>query len=223
MKSKIIASSITFAGLMVIASAVQAQSINVSVIGTVIPAACVPALAGGGVADYGDIPAGTLNATAFNVLAQKAIAFTINCEQPAMVGISAVDNRSSSVVPGITVAAAPGFSDLYNYGLGTVSGANVGGFAMTLEQGSFTVDGVATPTLLSQDTGVTWGATGLGGIRHTANNIISWGATPAAGPLAGRVFAGTLTVQAVLNKGSALPLTANVPLDGSATLSLVYL
>ncbi|MCH1996717.1 DUF1120 domain-containing protein, partial [Achromobacter xylosoxidans] len=54
--------SLALAGSMA-ASVAQAQSIDVRVIGTITPAACIPSLAGGGVVDYGNIAASTLNQT----------------------------------------------------------------------------------------------------------------------------------------------------------------
>ncbi|WP_266168863.1 DUF1120 domain-containing protein [Dyella subtropica] len=224
MKTKLLAAAIAVTGLVALAPTTYAQSIDVKVIGTITPSVCTPSIAGGGVVDYGTIPAATLNQTAFNVLPEKGVAFTITCpDGPAHVGVTVVDNESSSMVAGITAAIAAGFTDGYNYGLGTVSGANVGGYVMRMKQGSFTVDGTATPTISSNDSGTTWLSSTSGGMGHFAGSMVSWGTTPAAGPTMGALFSGTLGVQAVLNKGSALPLTADVPLAGSATMTLVYL
>jgi type 1 fimbria pilin len=220
MKTKLLAATAALNALAALAPGAHAQSVDVSVIGTIVPPACVPAISGGGVIDYGHIAASSLSATAFTVLPAHAAAFTINCDAPVKVGIAGADNRSSSRVAGIVAALNPGYSESYNFGLGTFSGANVGGYAMTLA--AVTVDGSAARPLVSADSGTSW-VVGGDGLTHVGSQVRSWGTSLAAGPLAGEVIVGTLNVQAVLNKSTALPLSADVPLDGSATLSLVYL
>jgi type 1 fimbria pilin len=221
MKTKLLAAAAALTALAALAPVAHAQSVDVSVIGTIVPPACVPAISGGGVIDYGNIPANTLSATGYTVLPAHTAAFTINCDAPAKVGVTAADNRASSMIAGITAAIGSGYNDDYNYGLGTVSGSNVGGYAMTISNA--TIDGTTLVQLRSTDNGATWAGSPSGALLHTGGAIRSWGASVAAGPMAGRVIAGTLTVTAVLNKSTALPLSADVPLDGSATLSLVYL
>lgn len=220
MKTKLITASIALAGLMSVAATASAQSINVSVKGTITPAACIPVLSGGGVVDYGNIPASTLNMSTFNILPKKAVAFSVTCAAATKIAVSVVDNRLASIVPGAVAAIRPDLLDVYNFGLGTVSGANVGGYTLSFDPASFTVDGVSPQSIASSNNGVTW--VGTGGY-FGPNYWSSWGVSPAAGPISGKTFAGTLSVQAVLNKGSALPLTAAVPLDGNATMTINYL
>lgn len=220
-KSNLLASAIALTGLFALASSVHAQSVDVSVIGTIEPAACIPTISGGGVIDYGVIAASTLNSTSFNVLPARTGTFTINCDAPAQVGITAADNRAASRVPGAVAAINAAYTDVRNFGLGTVSGANVGGYIMQLA--GVNVDAANNvPRLLSTNGGATWAA--AGGVLYNDNAaIMSWGASAAAGVTPGEVITGNFIVQAVLNKGSDLPLTSDVPLDGSATLTLVYL
>lgn len=195
----------------------HAQSINVSIIGKIVPATCVPSLSGGGVVNYNQIPAATLNATSFTVLESKSLALTISCDSPVALAISAIDNAAGSRVPGITKAIGWQYTDAYNFGLGTVSGANVGGVIIGLS--SVTVDGTVHGRIASHNDGATWAWDG-GGFVVDGTVLTSWGTTT---PIVGTTIAGNMFIQAVLNKAADLPLTADVPLAGSATLTLVYL
>lgn len=199
----------------------QAASIDVKVIGTITPGACTPTMAGGGTIDYGTIGAAELSKTNFTLLPEKVVDFTIRCNAPSKVAIRAVDNRESSVVPGITMAIGSSFPDVYNYGLGAVSGANVGGYAMLMKQGTFTADTKAVVAIRSSNSGTSWSPTTDGSQIKTGTYLTSWASTSTGLPVAFSVLSGSFSVQAVLNKASALPLTANVTLDGSATLELV--
>ena len=219
--TKPLAAALALTGLAAFVPAAQAQSIDVQVIGTITPAACVPAIAGGGVIDYGKIAASTVSRTDYTVLPAKDVSFTITCDAATRVAVATVDNAAASRIGGIVLALGPGYNDTQNFGLGTVSGANVGGYVMNLRQGSFTVDGTAQESIASFDNGTTWVGQSLGAVYHN-NGLNSWG-TAATGPVAGAVISGTLGVQGVLNKGSELPLSADVPLAGSATMTLTYL
>lgn len=218
MKTKSFAAFILLAAVVFAAPALPAQSINVSVIGTVTPAACLPTLAGGGVVDYGNIPASGLNMSTFNVLPSKAVAFSVTCAAPMRIAISTIDNRLASVVPGAAAALVPGLLDSYNFGLGTVSGANVGGYTLTF--GTFTIDGSQMQSLTSMNGGTNWF---VASPLVSSGHLLSWGISAVAGPQSGKIFSGTLIVTAILNKGAVLPLTSAVPLDGLATMTIVYL
>ncbi|CUI38460.1 DUF1120 domain-containing protein [Achromobacter xylosoxidans] len=203
---------------------VPAQSIDVRVIGTITPPACVPTISGGGIIDYGNIAARTLNKTAVTQLPDRAVPFSISCDAPTRVAIAATDNRASSRVPGIlSIFGGDASNDGYNFGLGTVSGANVGGFGLRMEQGTFTTDGVNAFTVASTNSGTSWLHLSAGMFQHTNTWLTSWSGTQGGAPNAFTNLAGTLTVRTVLNRGDALPLGDEVPLDGLATLELVYL
>lgn len=202
----------------------QAQSVDVQVIGTITPGACNPILAGGGVIDYGNIPASTLSMTAFNRLPERTVAFSITCNAPTRVAVRTRDNRTASQVPGIVATISPGYTDVFNFGLGTVSGANVGGYIVTMKPGTFTADGATVFTVISVTNGAgsTWLDTN-GVVWHSAPILASWSDTLRGQPIAFSSLSGELVVTVVLNRGDALPLGDEVPLDGLATLELVYL
>lgn len=201
----------------------QAQSIDVRVIGTITPAACIPSLAGGGVVDYGNIAASTLNQTTATALPVRSVAFTITCDAPTRVALRAMDNRASSAVPGIIQIVSPGLTAEHTFGLGVGAGKNIGGFALQLEPGGITLDGsTAITNMASSDGGATW--TGrFGGYTRHDGRMMSWATTGSTVPTAFTTMAGTLDVHTVIDKAENLTLTSDVELDGLATLELVYL
>ncbi|WP_160174175.1 DUF1120 domain-containing protein [Sphingopyxis sp. MWB1] len=203
--------------------AASAQSIDVRVIGTITPAACTPNISGGGVIDYGNIPAATLSPTSFTVLPEQEVPISITCDAPTKVAVRAVDNRAASRVANITDVINPAITNDGNFGLGTVSGADVGGYVMRMKQGTFTMDGAPGFTVLSKDVGASWEGSGEGVVYHASTHRNSWSRTQDSPPTAFTNLAGTFSVEAVLNKGDALPLTDEVPLDGLATIELLYI
>ncbi|MFP2768852.1 DUF1120 domain-containing protein [Oceanisphaera sp. KMM 10153] len=203
---------------MVAAAGAQAQSIDVRVTGTVTPPACVPTLAGGGVVDFGRISARSLNPTTFNALPDKTIALSIACNAPTRLALRGSDNRAGSAVPRIR----PGVNDVAIFGLGTVSGSNVGGYAMWLTPDTFRADGAVVRPI--GGCGTNWVHAGGAVVYHAGTCVMaSWSATRGGQPLAFSSLTGEVRVEAVLNRGDALPLQDEVPLDGLATLEMIYL
>ncbi|MBP0598406.1 DUF1120 domain-containing protein [Herbaspirillum sp. LeCh32-8] len=202
-----------------------ASTTEVKVTGTVKPPACLPSFSGGGGVSYGVIPAASLTKGAYTVLEKKSVAFTIQCDAPVKIAFKTTDNRASSRVSGITNGTTASPSDAYNYGLGTVSGKNVGGYTLSIDE-TTQVDGVATKNIFSGDNGSTW-AGGVGDIQHDGH-YFSFGPTmvPVGGsikPTALKTLSATINVKPVLNKPENLPLSADVPIDGSATVEVIYL
>lgn len=64
-------------------SLAMAESVDLNVIGTIIPTSCIPAFAGGGTVDLRKISAATLNPTTQTLLPERDISLHINCDAPA--------------------------------------------------------------------------------------------------------------------------------------------
>ncbi|MFB3305991.1 DUF1120 domain-containing protein [Pseudomonas sp. AMR01] len=202
----------------------QAASIEVRVAGTITPGSCTPTMAGGGTVDYGTIAANQLSQTGYTLLSEKEVGLSISCDAPTKLAVRAVDNRHSSVVPGILSGLGVSFtSDSLNYGLGTASNAKIGGFALLMKPGTFTADSVAVYTTSSMNNGTSWLMSLTGGVLNVTNSLMSWSTKAGGPPIAVTNLSGIISVQAALNKASELNLTSDVSLDGSATLELVYL
>ncbi|CAB3743385.1 Protein GltF [Achromobacter kerstersii] len=198
------------------AAGAHAQSIDVRIIGTITPAACIPVIGGGGVVDFGLIPAASLNFTTTTELPKRRVPFSITCEAPTQVAISVVDNRADSPIPNI-IAPTPGAV----FGLGSANGANIGGYVLDMEQGSFTADGTPVFTVGSQTNGEIWLASTWG--RLQGGQLRSWSLTATGAPVAFSNLSGILAVTAAVNEAQKLPLNDEIRLDGLATLEMVYL
>jgi hypothetical protein len=206
-------------------SLMTGQSARVRLSATMTPSACEIRLGNGGVVDYGVIPASSLRRADFTVLAKREVPLTIVCDAPASVGVRAEDHRGGSRVRGITKAALPTSDDSNNFGLGSGKMGNVGGYVMQLRPESFSADQSSVYTIVNTANGVNgrWNRSELGTLAHTAGSVASWTNGPEARPLSFSTLTGMLTIQAILNVAEALNFTAEIQLDGLATLELVYL
>lgn len=198
-----------------------AGMVPMEVVATLTPAACTPMLSGGGVADYGLMNANILRQGQVTALPAMSMSFSVNCDAAAKFSIKVIDNRSASLVPGI-VAAGSGdgtLGDDYNFGLGSASGRNVGGYLIRFMPNTYTGDYQAVKLMSSPD-GNTWNDAGNGVASKRLQ--FSWGAGNGSVD-AYKAVSGRLSVQPYVNKAENLPLSQDIPLDGSATLELHYL
>lgn len=228
---------VALALLATTASAFAADSVDVRVIGTIVPAACTPALTGGGVVDYGTIKADTISATDYTVLPEKQISFAITCDAPAKVALIASNGRTGSLAGAAETPHGSGMSPVNLFGLGAVGAAGlgldgaaqVGGYSVRIDNSSVMADGVAVDSLRADRTwaGVTgaWVKDSYAGIVYSPNytRLTSWAAAGTTTPVAFTALSGQLGVQAYINKGSELDLSKPVHLDGLTTITLYYM
>jgi len=222
----------TLLAVMLAATASQAiaagDSVDVRVIGQIVPAACTPALSGGATIDYGTIKAETIAKDDFTVLPVKSLNFTLTCEAPAKVALTSVDSRSGTAVKpvgksllDVTIAA-----NTTLMGLGQADGKNIGSYAMLIDGASTKLDGTTTPdSIVSSDVGMSWVKAAVGDVWLGANKfyLYSWANAGELEPVAFTTLTGTLKVQAAINKGSELDLTKAVTLDGMSSVQVYYL
>ncbi|RON36579.1 DUF1120 domain-containing protein [Pseudomonas brassicacearum] len=199
--------------------AVQAASVDLTVSGTVIPTACIPAFAGGSNVDLGRIYSATLSPSAQNNLPSRDITLRIACDAPASVEIAVTDNRGATKVPGLTFNGRS--DDALYYGLGSTQGVGIGGFS--LEAGQPLTDGNLQLLLVRSPTDPTWRPP----VSHLLSNAptsYSGGPSAAAGPAAARLHTFPIRVEAAIRATSALPPTTDeFLLDGSVTFDVYYL
>lgn len=207
------------------------DSIDVKVIGQIVPAACTANVTGGATVDYGTMKTSALSQDDFTMLGVKNLELSIACEAPVKIALKTQDMRSDSVVAltgknwdmKATTVAANG----KELGLGSAEGKKIGAWAMWMEPASVKADGNAVDALNTTGTpnaSSTW-TKAAGGAAWLATDgaYKSWGATGTLTPIAVTNLTGTLSVQAGINKASELDLTKPVTLDGLATLQVYYL
>jgi len=199
--------------------AFAAESADLSVKGVIRPSACSVALSNNGTVDYGTISAKSLSATDVTKLPDRDVTMTINCEAATKVGFKVVDNRdgtAADVLNPIDPAAKGGVP----FGLGAVDGKNLGGYGIQARVADATADGatVADVVLVNGTSLSTYG-----------NYVVptwetGWSNTNGGTPHAYTTISQVLRIVGGLNSTANLPsLTSNVELDGSATISVVYL
>ena len=230
MLNKMIKSTLAVAIIAAGINIAFAESVDVKVIGTIIPAACTPALSGGGVVDYGNIKASTLSADDYTTLPGKEIDFSITCDALAKVAINAVNDRPGTmagVTEGYNGAAGtpvPLFGGgVMGVGLGLDGTAKIGGYAIQFDPEKMTVDGGSVEGIKNGGAGSDSWTASSGFPFSNAVRYLSWAKTGELAPVAFKVLAGKLAVEAYINKASELDLTHAVHLDGQTTLEVIYL
>lgn len=189
-------------------SAFAASSVDLTVKGLITPSACEPILSGGGNVDIGKISAKDLNTDTHTRLPNQTMQLTVTCDAATLMAIEPKDNRAGSA-----------FSDSnINFGLGLVNGSEkLGAFQMYLQ--SPVGDGTELGPITSSDGGLTWTRYMYminDGITSVAN------ATTIA-PVPVQSLVSDVIIAPYIAPASSLTLTEEVPIDGSATLTVKYL
>lgn len=224
--------SSTLAFLVVISSAVLADSVDVKVIGTITPTACKLSISPSGIVDYGVINTKNLRRDEFTQLDNKQLSFSIICNSPTKVAMRAVNNRPNSVAGSnendVYGATAPkGISRIngvFVVGLG-FDKKRIGGYSIRLSD--VTADGEFSDYIYQPQSGNgngVWLKEFSSYFYFSRPTIISWSkkGTPAY-PMSLNTLSGILNVQAYINKKSDLDLSEPVKLDGLTALELIYL
>lgn len=209
-------SAITGALLLLSVSHVSAaSSVDLSVKGVITPSACVPALSQGGVADNGKVSIQDLTWGRATPLPGITLQLSVNCEASTLFAIKSHDNRQGSSAE---FGAGPS-----SFGLGLVNGDTKIGW-YTLKMNNSLADGVSRLVIESID-GQTWLSAPEGtqvwqpNWMRTFNSAGSLDATP----LPMQTLETDLLIETWIAAKRYLPVGQEVPMDGSATLDIVYL
>ena len=201
--------------------AFAAESADLSVKGVIRPSACSVALSNNGTVDYGTISAKSLSATAVTKLPDRDVTMTINCDAATKVGFQVVDNRGGTG-SNILANVDPDAWAVIPYGLGAVDGKNLGAYGIQVRVADATADGAAVGDVVVADEK-------HDSLSEYGNYMMStwpasWSDTFGGAPHAYKTISQVLRIVGALNSTANLPsLTSNVELDGSATISVVYL
>lgn len=205
------------------------QSTDLKVQGTLVMGSCTPTLSSGGIADYGKLSVSALNAKAVNQLGRKFVTLSVVCESPTKVGWTVSDDRSETVVDtGPDTSTGTKAQPANEFGLGTTAGGiNLGSYAVLFSQNtSSLVDGKSGTIVTSSDNGSSWYKPSYGGasIVNNQGDIVTYGDSDNNYyPLAFTTASDDIEVDVAIQDTDTLAITDDTPLDGQATISMVYL
>lgn len=207
------------AAVMFVPGQASAESAELRITGTFVPAACTMAFAGGGVIDYGAIPASSLNPSSQNSLESKSTQLTLTCEAPALFAFKVIDERAGTALEWLQIL--PIEDATTKFGLGTVDGKKIGAYSLQVEDG--TSEAGYARRLESQDGGAHW-TTSEGVLTANGGKLFAFGDSSSEWQLLPHTsITADIGVFAVLDAGDNLPLAKRIPLDGLSTFELIYL
>jgi hypothetical protein len=198
-------------------SAHAASTAELTVKGLVTPMACTPQLSSGGLVDFGKISRNDLNLTNGTRLPHKYLTLIVNCNAAGRFALRMRDNRDGT---------AHVNSEIF-YGLGLdTSGNKIGVYSVSFDPKQTVVDDLAVVYGTESTTGgLAWRTANLNPIDVGSRSLL--GFTDVAGSMAGpsaiQSLTSTLKLEATINARQNLDLSVETPMDGSATLEVVYL
>ena len=199
------------------------QTADMSVTGTIVPAACSASFTGGGTVDFGTIRLIDLPNSALYPLGTKNVDLTVSCTSNKRVAFAVTDLQASNRIIGTEMQTALGTSwdvTLLGLGAGTVGGTPVilGSYVVAL--GAPVVNTTRRINIYSPNGGTSW--TGPsdwiaadGARLHTAGST-------ATAPVTGTSFTFPLIIRAALNYGSRLQVAQDTRLNGQAVFAISY-
>ncbi|EPC8952868.1 DUF1120 domain-containing protein [Cronobacter sakazakii] len=223
------------AGLMAMVSAAHAtDSVDLNVKGTLVNGSCTPTLSGNGVVDFGHTPLGNLSKTDTNQLGgRSSLVLTITCDSAMPLGWTMVDNRNDSVQVLTIKKGKWDGSDVtgaeYEFGLGkTAGGVKIGAYSVYVDKANVLADGVNAKMMYTDGdpTDKTkWVVSGAGEVKSNSSRVYSVEAESSSDGtvLPAKVTTWPIKVAAAIQGTDTLAISDDTNLDGSATISLVYI
>lgn len=200
-------------GLLAAAPPVLAQSAELTIIGNLLPGACNTVLEGGGVVDLGTTLLEKLNPNEETSLGSAMVPMNVTCQIPVRFAFMGIDNTGDSA------------SSATRYGLGlSPDGERIGGAVISFKEPSS--DGSPVHYTRSEDGGQQWEPSGNAGSTWLGKQSINGfstasGATTGPDPLSSLQV--ILKVRTYIQPANELTIDDNVPINGSATVDLIYL
>lgn len=193
-------------------AAFAASSVDLAVQGSITPSACTPLLGQGGLIDYGKIAARDLNRETFTQLPNAGLTVGVDCEAATLFALKLTDNRAGSSA-----------TEPQGFGFGVVNGNEKVGVFHTILHTPL-ADNAPITQLQSLNNGQTWSVVEEN-VTLPALRLAAFGnnASGVWRPLPIRELRVQLRISAFIAPAQGLTLDREVPLDGSATLDLIYL
>ena len=205
---------------------------DLTVKGSIVPAACSANFTGGDTVDFGTIKVVDLLPNSYNPLGTKTTALNVTCSSNKQVHIAVNDAQHGSAILDTTMQQLLGRAYLATSGFG-LGKAAVGGNPNSVELGTFvikapapTVDGAVQGLLYSPPGSTAYLGGGANRDLEPANlgggRWYSAGRDNGAVVATGMNFIYPLEITAALNKGSALQVAQDTPLNGQAVFTIRY-
>ena len=194
-----------------------ASTVDLAVTGLITPMACTPLLSSGGLVDFGKISRNDLNLTNGTRLPHKYLTLTVNCNAPGRFALRMRDNRDGTGHVNSEI--------FYGLGLDT-SGNKIGVYSVSFDPKQTVVDDLAVVYGTESTTGgLAWRPANLNPIDIGSRSLLGFTDVVGsnAGPSAIQTLSSTLKLEATINARQNLDLSVETPMDGSATLEVVYL
>ena len=210
-------------GVTPAAAQMTSQTADMTVTGTIVPAACSASFENDGVVDFKTIRLVDLPAKAYYSLGSKNVALNVSCSANKSVSFTVADAQSASRVADaamVSLLNAGAVSYILGLGTGTAGGkpVNLGGYAIDIDPASTDTGGKVT--IYSNGSG--WsGSGGWERVLPNGTTLFSVG-TSTTVQATGRIFRFPLIVKAGLNTGDALQVAQDTLLNGQAVFSIKY-
>ncbi|HEM6631431.1 TPA: DUF1120 domain-containing protein [Citrobacter farmeri] len=212
-----------------VCNAMAADSVDLTVKGVLVNAACSPTLDKTEVS-FGNIPLSNLDKTNANQLGSRHVMLTITCDNAMVMGWTTVDGRTDSVQGLTLTSAAADDSDVTDatteYGLGKAGAVKLGAYTIAAETTGVTYDGTAGDLLEVDNVGhgnTTVWMKSTKGVTKPGVRTFTAGVTGQVTPKAYKVGVFPLKVTAAVQGTDTLNISEDTNLDGLATISLSYI
>jgi len=196
------------------ASAMAANTAELTVTGKVLPTACTPEFANKGVVDYGDMFHGDLNAdpTQSTTIASKNLAFTINCTSATPIATTWVDNK-----PEHNDNAA--HNNYFGFGK-DASDQPIGRLWVQIPGSKAQGDGEEVDVIHSLDK-TTWDKNAYGQVSKV--HFTSFAAVGETTPKAFKTYSGNLQLKPTVRPTETMDMSGALEIDSSLTMEVIYL
>ncbi|UVL62790.1 DUF1120 domain-containing protein [Pseudomonas sp. B21-032] len=189
-------------------------AIEITVSGTITPAACRPAFSNQGKIDFGTIAFRELNEDSHTTLEEQTMTLTVECDSATRFGLLAHDNRRGS-------STAVNF-----FGLGRSDNKKIGHYQLTVDPHDAQVDGEPGYVTRGLSGGVLWERSSAGSYDlGTGAHYIGFSASPGHtnGPDALTEVRTDIRLSAQVAPSRDLPATEDIALDGAVSFEVRYL
>ena len=205
-------------------SAFAQDTADLTVKGSIVPAACSASFTGGDTVDFGTIKVVDLLPNSYNSLGSKDTELNVTCSVNKRVTFSMADAQSASRIADaamVTAVGAPNASTLLGLGTGIANGTTVNLGSYAVQNDAPVVDGTGRFNIYSDNRGASWNGGAGKGWTIPDGTLFSAGSDVRT-PVNGQVFKFPMTIKASMNKGSELQVAQDTPLNGQAVFTINY-